>query len=605
MTKPVIFLAFANDRTAGDLRSLADELRGIRAALSEGAAAGRWELVERADTSVDDLLSVFRDARYRGRIAVLHYGGHAGSNILQLEGNRGDAEPAHAGGLAAFLGMQAGLKLVVLNGCSTRAQADLLLSAGIPAVITTACAIEDSVAMRFATGFYTELAGGETVSRAFAKAGEAVRLRVDDPRKAYRGAVVDDGDDVWPWDLRYADAAQRVAGWQLAEGGLVAAMRTRAALGYGAAVAALALGGVLLWSSAARPHSGASFAVVPSERPSIADSLSPAVVYPSPLSPVVKPDSPPAPPAAGASVRKPTMVYFESLLTVHYNFRREGQNHQVVTAVVPYRDSVDAGATMPGVPEPDGPTIIDGTLPVLTLVAENPSSAAIALTQAVFRVVRSTADRTPLLLSLVNPYHKGIHFVNEGWGAVRSPHLVITGWSAARDKDVSTCPRATSYTAAHDSLTLEPFEESQDVNIDQYVPATYKGSRAVCVFARLEYSDAENRRRTTSFATLLPLQVGLGSAGGPLTPPSEYDLRMRVGKSDTTYDVNLPDEDIGPRATKHITIKPYTDSSGTFEMQTSLLTAGRATLPAQQIRLSMFIPRSWKVLYDLAATRHR
>src|SRR4051794_7512939 len=100
MPKPVIFLAFANDLASGDLRSLADELRGIRRALKPGADAGSWEVVERTDTSIDDLLAVFRDPAYRDRVAIFHYGGHAGSDVLQFEGDRGGAQPAHAGGLA-------------------------------------------------------------------------------------------------------------------------------------------------------------------------------------------------------------------------------------------------------------------------------------------------------------------------------------------------------------------------------------------------------------------------------------------------------------------------------------------------------------------------
>ena len=246
MAKPVIFLAFANEQSSGDLRALAEELRRVRAALKAGADAGLWDVVERTDTSLDDLLSVFRDPRYKNRIAIFHYGGHAGSNILQLEGRRGGAEQAHAGGLASFLGLQRGLKVVFLNGCSTRAQAEGLLAAGVPAVITTACAIEDTTATEFATGFYTELAGGESVSRAFAKAAEALRTGSGDPRTTYRSAFVEESGDaqdrnVWPWDLRYADAAHRIGEWQLTTGGVLEAVRARPAVAIAVVVGVLAV----------------------------------------------------------------------------------------------------------------------------------------------------------------------------------------------------------------------------------------------------------------------------------------------------------------------------------------------------------------------------
>src|SRR5262245_56022550 len=82
--KPLIFFAFANDRegSLGYLR-LAEEARGVRKALDAGQAAGLWE-------------------DHRDRIAVFHFGGHAGSYELLLRQADGKTRPIGGAGLAAF-----------------------------------------------------------------------------------------------------------------------------------------------------------------------------------------------------------------------------------------------------------------------------------------------------------------------------------------------------------------------------------------------------------------------------------------------------------------------------------------------------------------------
>ena len=99
--KPVIFLAFANDRMDGAayLRNLPVELRGIREALDKAVKADLCEVVERANASVDDIMDVFQDQTYRNRIALFHYGGHADCFRLLLESFTGKlTDPANCFG---------------------------------------------------------------------------------------------------------------------------------------------------------------------------------------------------------------------------------------------------------------------------------------------------------------------------------------------------------------------------------------------------------------------------------------------------------------------------------------------------------------------------
>ncbi len=118
------------------MRDLPVELRRLQEILKEAERNGllRFELLPNA--TLEQIFNVF--ARNRDRVTIHHYAGHAESGRLLLESGAAGVAPAHAAGLAAFLGQCRGLQLVFLNGCSTRTQAARLLDAGVASVITTA-----------------------------------------------------------------------------------------------------------------------------------------------------------------------------------------------------------------------------------------------------------------------------------------------------------------------------------------------------------------------------------------------------------------------------------------------------------------------------------
>ncbi len=198
--KPVIFLAFANDRANGAryLRNLPLEHDQLREALRPAEQLGLCEVVERANASIKHLFDVFQDRRYRDRIAVFHYGGHADGYQLLLEAAQPAHEVAHAGGLVAFFARQKGLQLVFLNGCTTQQQAQELAQAGVPAVIGTDSAIGDEVATALATRFYLGLGQQLPLRQAWDAAVDELRTRVGDhPRGMLRqGAEATPG---YPW----------------------------------------------------------------------------------------------------------------------------------------------------------------------------------------------------------------------------------------------------------------------------------------------------------------------------------------------------------------------------------------------------------------------
>lgn len=207
MKPPIVFLAFANDRQndAQYLRGLSAELSGIRLALQSARRAGRVEVVERANASLADIIDVFNEPEYQGRIKIFHYGGHANSYQLLLESSAGAPEYADAKGFARFLARQKSLELVFLNACSTQQQTDYLLSEGVPAAIATSAKISDNIATHLAIRFYKSLAAYLPVAQAFQDATDEVRTLYGE--KNVRGMYIeeegmtDPAPTQFPWDM--------------------------------------------------------------------------------------------------------------------------------------------------------------------------------------------------------------------------------------------------------------------------------------------------------------------------------------------------------------------------------------------------------------------
>ncbi|MEZ4824694.1 MAG: CHAT domain-containing protein [Bacteroidia bacterium] len=205
--RPVIFLAFANDQvdSARYLRGLAQELRGIRTALSAAKQAKALDIVERANATLADIVDVFQDPEYSGRISIFHYGGHADSYQLLLESENNSVQIASSDGFAQFLANQPGLQLVFLNGCSTKNQAQDLRAAGIPSVIATSEKINDDIAQRFAIRFYKGIGGYASIQKSFTDASAEILTLTG--VKNFRSLYLDELDSeptAYPWDI-YSD----------------------------------------------------------------------------------------------------------------------------------------------------------------------------------------------------------------------------------------------------------------------------------------------------------------------------------------------------------------------------------------------------------------
>ncbi|MFN8582264.1 MAG: CHAT domain-containing protein [Gemmatimonadaceae bacterium] len=156
---PVVFLAFAN-ATEAHLNLLKAESREVYRVLQPLQESGKIALQREESCEFNELYDEL--VANLDRLVVFHYAGHANGELLQFEGGAGGRE-----GLARLLGQQEQLKLVFLNGCATLGHVKSLLSAGVPAVIATSVPIGDEKAQRFSSAFYSALAGGASIAKAF------------------------------------------------------------------------------------------------------------------------------------------------------------------------------------------------------------------------------------------------------------------------------------------------------------------------------------------------------------------------------------------------------------------------------------------------------
>ena len=211
---PVLLLAFANDRQGAFLRNIALEHDAILTALT-GAPCKPLSIPAASGSRIVTTFQQERD-----QIKGFHYGGHADGDNLLLDSASGQG--IHAGSFADFLASQQGLRFVFLNGCSTLDQARKLRDAGIDHVIVTNRAINDEAAMKFAATFYSSIASGADVPRAFNEASAAVLLQYGGQTRSLFWEGIpnnspDDGSQPWeifnrvgiakPWTVNESDVA--------------------------------------------------------------------------------------------------------------------------------------------------------------------------------------------------------------------------------------------------------------------------------------------------------------------------------------------------------------------------------------------------------------
>jgi hypothetical protein len=199
--RPVIILTFANQMD-GYLPNLKKESAGLNAALSPLHDKQLLEVYREesatAATIYDALL------RFRDRVAIFHYGGHADGARIYLEDGAGDVV-----GVSALLGQLPSLQLVFLNGCGTLPQIENLFAQGVAAIIATAVPIDDSRAVLFSQRFYQALAANCNIETAFQSAVAFMQMQYGtdfSPIICKKGEYPKfENTQLMPWGLFYND----------------------------------------------------------------------------------------------------------------------------------------------------------------------------------------------------------------------------------------------------------------------------------------------------------------------------------------------------------------------------------------------------------------
>lgn len=159
----LLFLAYANSQQ-DPLHTLQEEDDRVYKTLSRRMAQQHVRLHRDSYSTIPKVLEYL--TLFQEDIALFYFAGHAGRDRLLLAD-----EEANALGIAAALGRCPHLKLVVLNGCSTKGQVQALLNAGVRVVIATSAPVNDRSATQFAITFFEAMADKlRSVREAFADA---------------------------------------------------------------------------------------------------------------------------------------------------------------------------------------------------------------------------------------------------------------------------------------------------------------------------------------------------------------------------------------------------------------------------------------------------
>lgn len=204
-----LFLTFANQSSAL-LPALQEEDDALYRLLAPRFRERHFLLHRDSYITLDKLPSYL--TLYRDELVLFHFSGHAGRDRLLL----GDGD-ARSQGLARMLGLCRHLKLVVLNGCSTRGQVDTLLEQGIPVVVATSAPVNDQKATFFSIRFYEGLERQYSIREAFEMAISALETAFGGVEAGqYRSiGLAPEAAEEPAWGLYFTEKSEHVLDWKL------------------------------------------------------------------------------------------------------------------------------------------------------------------------------------------------------------------------------------------------------------------------------------------------------------------------------------------------------------------------------------------------------
>ena len=161
-TVTILFLA-ANPSNESRLR-LDKERREIEDKMRGAKYRERFHLIDRWAVRPDDLLHALLECKPD----IVHFSGHGSpAEEIMFEDDLGAAHPIATDALRVlFQKVARGVRVVILNACFSRTQADAV-SPFIDCTIGMSGAIDDDAAIAFASSFYRTLAYGRSIAEAF------------------------------------------------------------------------------------------------------------------------------------------------------------------------------------------------------------------------------------------------------------------------------------------------------------------------------------------------------------------------------------------------------------------------------------------------------
>lgn len=194
----ILFLA-ANP-THTERLALGDEAREIIAKIRASEHRDSLELITRWATTPDDLLQALNEHRPH----IVHFSGHGTGSTLTFTGPGGEPKPVSTEALAkTFRVLADNIRVVVLNACYSRAQAEALARHIDCVVGMTNAMVDGAAANAFAAWFYGAIGFGCSVKNAFdqgcAALGMEWRLESVRPELLVRDGV--DADSIRLLDI--------------------------------------------------------------------------------------------------------------------------------------------------------------------------------------------------------------------------------------------------------------------------------------------------------------------------------------------------------------------------------------------------------------------
>lgn len=211
--KDILFLAYSNSKN-DSLHFLEEEYNLTKEILESEDVSDVLEIYSHLGVDREYMIDFL--INYRERIVVFQYSGHASKDSLILENDLTNSR-----GILKLLTQCPKLKLIILNGCSTKSQVKAIAEEvkNIPIIISTNTKVGDQSASEYAKAFWRSFFSNEQTVEVAHNAGIGAATSIRDEIRETRNAAFDEANetnDEQPfWDISYQD--QIAPEWILAK----------------------------------------------------------------------------------------------------------------------------------------------------------------------------------------------------------------------------------------------------------------------------------------------------------------------------------------------------------------------------------------------------